>query len=139
MPNDIDPKQAAEALISGMERIHTERLRLQDGCTPGIMSDRERNAYHRELGRFVDSMMAGPAQAQRRFEKRLGTFGALVWNWIQAHCEEFIHDEWSDDILPYAKQAGLCHYVEYNPALHGDQMTGYPEPGDPIWYWEEEN
>jgi hypothetical protein len=45
----------------------------------------------------------------------------------------FCSDEWSEDVLPLAKQAGLCSQVNYDPEVHGWGIEA--EPGDEIWFW----
>ena len=42
-------------------------------------------------------------------------------------------DEWSEDVMPLAVEAGLARRTPYDPEEHGEGLEA--EPGDEIWYW----
>lgn len=42
-------------------------------------------------------------------------------------------DEWSEDVMPLAVQAGIAERVPYDPEIHGEGVES--EPGDEIWVW----
>ena len=43
-------------------------------------------------------------------------------------------DEWSEELMPLAAEAGLAERVEYDPLVHDAEEA---EPGDEIWVWKE--
>ena len=65
-------------------------------------------------------------------------FGRLMWDMIQQIGGSFCGDEWSEDVLPLAQQAGLCHRAMYDPEIHWDYDIECAEPGDEIWVFGEE-
>jgi hypothetical protein len=64
-------------------------------------------------------------------------FGEAMWKLISRPETNFCGDEWSEDVLPLAHQAGLCERVLYDPAIHGEDIEA--DPGDEIWWWGEAN
>jgi hypothetical protein len=62
-------------------------------------------------------------------------FGFLAWQLVKGYGNDFCGDEWSEQILPLAAQAGLCRRVVYDPDKHGDIEA---DPGTEIWFWGEE-
>ena len=77
--------------------------------------------------------MSGHECIKSRYE----TFGRLMWDMIQQIGGSFCGDEWSEDVLPLAQQAGLCHRALYDPEIHEEGIE-YAEPGDEIWVFGEE-
>lgn len=67
--------------------------------------------------------------------RRFYCFGKAVWDHIVDNGGDFIGSEISEDILPLAESAGLCHRVKYNPRIHGEDIDA--DPGDEIWWWGE--
>jgi hypothetical protein len=66
-------------------------------------------------------------------QPRYAQFGKAMWQYIEKIGGEFCGEEISEDILPLAQAAGLCHRVKYDPAIHGSNIDA--DPGDEIWYW----
>jgi hypothetical protein len=64
-------------------------------------------------------------------------FGEAMWKLISRPETNFCGDEWSEEVLPLAQQAGLCERVPYDPAIHGEDIEA--DPGDEIWWWGEAN
>jgi len=66
-------------------------------------------------------------------DPRHARFGEAMWEYILKRGGEFCGDEISEDILPLAERAGLCHRVRYDPEIHGDGID--VDEGDEIWWW----
>lgn len=66
-------------------------------------------------------------------DPRYARFGEAMWNYITNLGGDFSGEEISEDILPLAQAAGLCCRVEYDPAIHGEDIEA--DPGCEIWYW----
>ena len=69
-------------------------------------------------------------------DPRFAFFGEAMWNYITRQGGDFCGEEISEDILPQAQAAGLCHRVQYNPTLHGEGIEA--DPGASIWWWGNE-
>lgn len=74
-------------------------------------------------------------------------FGKAVWDHIKENCPEIMGDVTIGTvIIEFAKEAGLCKEVEYDPEIHGipDEEDPYDwryeiEKGDKFWEWVEFN
>jgi hypothetical protein len=60
------------------------------------------------------------------------TFGRLMLEHLITQLPDFLGDEWAEDIMPLAEQAGLCVWTAYEPDIHGEIDA---EEGAMIWYW----
>ena len=83
---------------------------------------------------FIGDKRAGVC-ADCAYDDSFRLFGRLMWKLIQKYGEEFIWDEWSEEVLPLAEKAGLCKRVAYDPEKHGEINA---DPGCEIWSWGEE-
>lgn len=59
-------------------------------------------------------------------------FGKLVWDKVREIGPDIFECEFSNDLFPLAKLAGLADYVEYDPQIH---VGIDADPGDMIWVW----
>lgn len=66
-------------------------------------------------------------------DERFAIFGEAVWDFITKSGIDFCGEEISEDILPLARDAGLCDRVPYDPTIHGEDIEA--DPGDEIWWW----
>ena len=60
-------------------------------------------------------------------------FGLRVYELIRG-TDGWFGDEWSEQVMPLAVEAGLAELVEYDPSVHTAEDA---EPGDEIWVWKE--
>lgn len=84
----------------------------------------------------ADRFLAATGEGETKGDAdRFAAFGRAVWGWIKDH-PEFCGEEMSEEILPLARDAGLCRRVVYDPEIHGDGIDA--DPGCEVWYWGEE-
>jgi hypothetical protein len=106
-------------------------------CQPELKDLEVENIYVR--GRIIERG-AAREEAMRLFRSckpivedlRYTRFGKSMWEMIRKLGEDFCGDEWSEEVLPLAEEAGLCRRVKYNPEIHGEIEA---EPGWEIWWW----
>ena len=61
-------------------------------------------------------------------------FGEAIAGFLMAQ-DAWFGEEWSDDIMPLAVEAGLAERAPYDPMEHGQDIEA--EPGDEIWVWNQ--
>ena len=64
----------------------------------------------------------------------LAEFGRMVYEHL-IHRDCWFGDEWSEDVMPMAKTAGLAEQASSDPKIHGSGLED-ADPGDEVWVWK---
>ena len=64
--------------------------------------------------------------------EKYATFGHKFYDLIR-NKDYWFGDEWSEDVMPFAVEAGLAVQVKYDPEIHGQIEDA--EPGYDVWIW----
>lgn len=65
-------------------------------------------------------------------DQRFAVFGQAIWRLITKSADEFCSDEWAEEVMPLAVDAGLCRRVAFDPQTHAGVDA---EVGSMIWWW----
>lgn len=76
------------------------------------------------------------ALAEKR-QPDYAAFGRSIIEWARDPDNFFFAQEVSEEICEIAQNHGIVKFIPYDPAQHGEELGGDPEPGDMVWIWTE--